>query len=155
MEVLRGIVDMVGSILTQVGVDKTSLYQMAVVIIVFVMAKFLFLNKLQEVLETRQEKTVKLESQADDVFEKIEEMEAVYNKKLVEAKNKAFQSFSEAKHKIVKEKEAIIKEKENELDAKIESERQAMLADVSSKKSGLLSEVDGLAQELVNKVVRS
>lgn len=80
MEVLRGIVDMVGSILTQVGVDKTSLYQMAVVIIVFIMAKFLFLNKLQEVLETRQEKTVKLESQADDVFEKIEEIPAKIKK---------------------------------------------------------------------------
>ena len=60
------------SIFTQLGVDSSLVTQFVIILAVFVIAQFLFLGKLQEVLETREEKTVKLENSADETIEKVQ-----------------------------------------------------------------------------------
>ena len=72
-------------IFTQLGVDSSLPYQFVVLAVAFILANFLFLGKLQEVLEVREEKTVKLENSADETLEKVTTMQAEYKAKVDEA----------------------------------------------------------------------
>ena len=56
------------AIFTQLGVDSSLVPQFVIITVVFIVAQFLFLGKLQSVLETREEKTVKLESSAEETI---------------------------------------------------------------------------------------
>ena len=61
----------VQAIFTQLGINASLLPQFIVVVVMFILAEFIFLGRLQDVLETREEKTVKLENAADETFEKV------------------------------------------------------------------------------------
>jgi F0F1-type ATP synthase membrane subunit b/b' len=90
----------VQAIFTQLGVDSSLLPQFIVVVVVFILAQFLFLGRLQEVLETREEKTVKLENSADETLEKVTRMQGEYTSKFDEANRGSLKASTEQKHKI-------------------------------------------------------
>ena len=72
------------AIFTQLGVDSSLPYQFIILVIVFIAANFIFLGKLQNVLEVREEKTIKLESSADETLEKVSSMQNEYKSKIDE-----------------------------------------------------------------------
>ena len=73
------------AIFTQLGVDSSLIPQLIIVAAIFVAAQFLFLGKLQEVLEVRDEKTVKLENSAEETLETVDKMKSEYNLKIEKA----------------------------------------------------------------------
>ena len=89
----------VQAIFTQLGVNSSLLPQFIIVFVVFVLAQFLFLGKLQEVLETREEKTVKLENSADETIENVSRMQTEYKVKIDEAHRESLKNSTEKKQK--------------------------------------------------------
>ena len=123
--------DQLTQMLSQLGIDNTFYYQFVLVIILFPISCFVLFNKLLFVIENREEKTTKLESQADGKFEKVKELEEKYNERLEEAYSQAQQNLNTSKNKIIEEQTGIFKDEEKKineyLDKTIDEERTKVL----------------------------
>lgn len=146
--------DTVSAIFSQLGVDSTLLPQFIIVILVFVLAQFLFLGKLQTVLETREEKTVKLENSADETIEKVSQMKAEYKLKIDEANRASLKTSTEKKQKIAARYTEQYKQTEREVNSFIDQSRNEFSKEVESNKEKYLAEAESLSQSLVQKILQ-
>ena len=97
--------DMLIGIFEQLGADQSIVYQITIVIVMFIIAKFLFINHLQDVLETREDKTVKLEGNTEKQFEEINKIQAEYKEKIQTANKQVKAKLETAKAEIIKSEE--------------------------------------------------
>ncbi|HXH73545.1 MAG TPA: hypothetical protein VNJ08_01170, partial [Bacteriovoracaceae bacterium] len=88
------------AIFTQLGVDSSLLPQFIIITVAFICAQVLFLGKLQQVLETREEKTVKLENSAEEVIEKVSRMQNEHKFKIDDVNRTALKNSTDKKQKI-------------------------------------------------------
>jgi F0F1-type ATP synthase membrane subunit b/b' len=144
----------VQAIFTQLGVDSSLAPQFVIVCVVFFLAQFLFLGRLQEVLETREEKTVKLENSADETIEKVSRMKAEYKAKMDEAQRLTLKDSTEKKQKITHKFTDQYKQAEKEVGAQVDASRNNFAKEVSSNREQYMAEADALAQSLVNKILQ-
>lgn len=144
----------VQAIFTQLGVDSSLLPQFIIVFVVFVLAQFLFLGKLQEVLETREEKTVKLESSADETIEKVQKMQSEYKMKIEDANRSALKDLTEKKQKISQKYSDQYKQTEKEVGQFVDQTRNEFNKEIAGNKDKYLAEADTLAQSLVQKILQ-
>jgi F0F1-type ATP synthase membrane subunit b/b' len=142
------------AIFTQLGVDSSLVPQFLIILAVFIVAQFLFLGKLQNVLETREEKTVKLESNADETIEKVQKMQADYKSKIEEASLSALKTAYEKKQKINEKYMDQYKQTEKEVNSYVDQSREEFVKEVEGNKEKYLSEADALAQSLVQKIIQ-
>lgn len=141
-------------IFTQLGVDSSLPYQFVVLTIAFVTANFLFLGKLQNVLDVREEKTVKLENSADEVLEKVTSMQDEYKLKIEEANRAALKTSTDKKHDISLKYTEQYKKTEKELNALVDNSRSEFSKEIASTKEKYLAESDVLSQSLVQKILQ-
>lgn len=142
------------AIFTQLGVDSSLVPQFLIILVVFVIAQFLFLGKLQEVIETREEKTVKLENSADESIEKVQRLQSEYKAKIEEANRSALKTSSERKQKITEQYTEQYKKTEKEVNAYVDQSRNEFTKEIEGNKEKYLSEADTLAQSLVQKIIQ-
>jgi len=141
-------------VFTQLGVDSTLVPQFVIIVIVFIIAQFLFLGKLQEVIETREEKTVKLEGSADQTIEKVEQMQVAYKTKIEEANKISSKDSVDKKQKIAQKYADNFKENEKEVNAYVDQTRVELSKEVEAKKSEYMAQAETLSQSLVNKIIQ-
>lgn len=144
----------VQAIFTQLGVNSSLLPQFITVVVIFILAQVLFLGKLQEVLETREEKTVKLEGAADETMEKVAAMQTEYKQKIEDANRVALKDATEKKQKITQKYTEQFKTTEKEVNQFVDQSRADFSKEVASNKDKYLSEADALAQSLVQKILQ-
>ncbi len=144
----------VQAIFTQLGINASLLPQFIVVVIMFILAEFLFLGKLQDVLETREEKTVKLESSADETFETVTKMTNDYKSKIDQASNEAMKVASQKKSELTSRYTEQFKTSEKEVNDFVDKSAAEFETELVSHKGKLLSEVDGLSNSLVQKILQ-
>ncbi len=141
-------------IFTQLGVDSSLPYQFVVLTITFILANFIFLGKLQSVLDIREEKTVKLENAADDTLEKVTAMQSEYKHKIEDANRIALKNSTEKKNKITQKYTEQYKQTEKELNTLVDSSRAEFSKEVAGNKDKYLAESETLAQSLVQKILQ-
>lgn len=141
-------------IFTQLGVDSSLPYQFVVLTIAFIISNFLFLGKLQNVLEVREEKTVKLENSADETLDKVSTMQAEYKAKVEEANQIALKNATEKKQNITLKYTEQYKQAEKELNSQVDNSRNEFSSEVSSNKEKYLAEAETLSQSLVQKILQ-
>lgn len=146
--------DTVQAIFTQLGVNSSLLPQFIIVVVTFLLAQFLFLGRLQEVLETREEKTVKLESSADETIEKVSRMSAEYKQKIDEASRSSLAVATEKKQQITTKYTQQYKQVEKEVGQFVDSSRNEFTKEVTGNKDKYMAEADTLAQSLVQKILQ-
>src|SRR5690606_19029989 len=144
----------VQAIFTQLGVDSSLLPQFIIVSVAFALAQLLFLGKLQEILEVREEKTVKMENAADDTLNKVAEMQREYKAKVEEASREALGIITEKKQEATKKYTNIFKESEKEVNQYIEDSRVEFSKEVEANKGTYLAEAKALADSLVQKILQ-
>lgn len=142
------------AIFSQLGVDSSLKYQFVIILIVFIAANFIFLEKLQNVLQIREEKTVKLENSADDVVEKANTIQAEYKAKIDEASRVALKTTTDKKQNITQKYTEQYKQTEKELGHYVDQSRLDFSKDVASNKEKYLSESEALSQSLVQKILQ-
>lgn len=142
------------AIFTQLGVDSSLVPQFVIITLVFVVAQFLFLGKLQSVLETREEKTVKLESSADETIEKVQRMQTEYKAKIEDANRTALKNSTDKKQKITQKYTDQYKQTEKEVNAFVDNSRNEFTKEVAGNKDKYLAEAETLAQSLVQKILQ-
>ena len=146
--------DTVQAIFTQLGVDSSLLPQFIIVVAVFILAQFLFLTRLQEVLEIREEKTVKLENSADETLEKVTRMQGDYKLKIDEANRGTLKVATDQKHQLAEKYTAQYKQVEKEVNQQVDLSRNEFAKEVVGNKSKYMAEADTLAQSLVQKILQ-
>lgn len=142
------------AIFTQLGVDSSLVPQFVIITVVFVLAQFLFLGKLQSVLETREEKTVKLESSADETIEKVQRMQTEYKAKIEDANRTSLKSATDKKQKITQKYSDQYKQTEKEVNTFVDNSRNEFTKEVAGNKDKYLAEAETLAQSLVQKILQ-
>lgn len=146
--------DMVVDIFKQLGANESLLYQFVIVVVMFYLAKFLFLNHLQAILDHREDKTVNLEGSAEKQFSEIEKIQREYKEKLGLAKNEIKSTAELKKVEITKREEAIYRNHEKQAATFLDETRKQVEAEMAEKKKLLLNEAEELATSLVEKVVK-
>ena len=70
-------------------IDKNFFIQFVLVTVLYFVLRFLFLDKLQEVLTLREDNTTKMESGADDKLNQAEKISKQYKEKIEDARQEA------------------------------------------------------------------
>lgn len=136
----------------KLGIDSTIIFQFIIFLVTFFLLKVLFFNKLLFVLQQREGKTTKLESEANDKFAEAEKMAAKYNDEVHEANVKAQGLFSSKKAEVIDKERARFKEAEAKVNGMLDEKRKEIEADFAVKKDALMKNADDLAGELSNKL---
>lgn len=144
----------VQAIFTQLGVNSSLLPQFCIVLVVFVLAQILFLKKLQDVLETREEKTVKLENSADETIENVQKMQVEYNTKLDVAQRDIFKVTQEKKQKITSKFTEEYKNTEKDVNQFVEKSRAEFTKEVENNRDHYLAAAGQLSDSLVQKILQ-
>jgi F0F1-type ATP synthase membrane subunit b/b' len=141
------------AVFTSLGVDSSLLIQIIIIAIAFFASKLLFLNQLQFILENREEKTIKLENNADENMNKVTKMMTDYKQKTDSAMKEAMKNFNDKKQAITKKMDDFFKTTEKEVNLQIESSREKIEKDISENQSKYLQEVDALSEDLIKKII--
>jgi F0F1-type ATP synthase membrane subunit b/b' len=144
----------VQAIFTQLGVDSSLMPQFIIVIVIFTLAQLLFLGKLQEVLEVREEKTVKMENAADDTLNKVADMQREYKAKIEEANRAALAIITDKKNESNAKHTQAFKTSEKEVNQYIDDSRVQFNKEVEASKDQYLAEAKNLANSLVQKILQ-
>lgn len=142
------------AVFTQLGVDSSLVTQFVIITVVFLAGHFLFLSKLQSVLEIREEKTVKLESSADETVEKVQKMQSEYKAKMDEANREALKTATDKKQIITQKYTEQYKQTEKEVNSYVDNSRNEFSKEIAGNKDKYLSEAESLSQSLVQKILQ-
>jgi F0F1-type ATP synthase membrane subunit b/b' len=142
------------AIFTQLGVDDSLVPQFVIILVSFVIAHFLFLEKLQSVLEVREEKTVKLESSADETIEKVQRMQINYKAKIEDANRSALKTANEKKQKITQKYNDQYKQTEKEVNTFVDQSRNDFTEEIKGNRDKYLAEAESLSKSLVQKILQ-
>ena len=146
--------DMVVDIFKQLGADESLVYQFVIIVVLFYLTKYLFLNHLQAILDNREDKTVNLEGAAEKQFNEIEKIQKTYKEKIQSATKDLKLSSEMKKNEITKREEATYKNHEAEANTFIEASRKELENEVNTKRESVLNEAEELASRLVDRVVK-
>lgn len=142
------------AIFTQLGVDSSLTYQFGVIVFAFIAGNVIFLKKLQEILDVREEKTVKLEGSADETLEKVSSMQAQYKTQIDAAHSNALKVVTENKNTITMKATEEYKKAEKELSTKVETARNDFANQIAANKDKYMAESEALSQSLVQKIIQ-
>lgn len=142
------------SVFQQLGANKTLLYQFAIVVVMFYLARFLFLDRLQTVLDGREDKTVNLEGSAEKKFDEIEKIQQDYKQQVQKAVKELKEKSASAKAEVVKKEETKYRAQEKEVNSYVEGVREKIEVELNEKKVVVLKEAEKLADNLVEKIAK-
>lgn len=143
--------DMFVDILKQLGADQSLLYQFIIIIVLFYLTKFLFLDHLQQVLDNREEKTIKLDGSADKKFEEIDKIKKEYKARMQSSHKELNLKSEKRKNELMKSEDKKYKKNEDDINQYIEKSRKEIEEELNIKREDVLSD----AQELSNSLVQS
>lgn len=141
------------NILGRLGIDGTVFSQFFAVLILFIVAKYLFYNKLQAIIERRHQQTTGLESQADAELERVEALKEEYENKISGARLKAQRDFTMAKKEVSKKLDEKYDERVQIVEKRIDEARLKTEEEVASQKESLMGEAQSLAHDLLKKIL--
>ena len=146
--------DMVLGIFAQLGADKTLWYQFAIITVMYLLSKALFFGHLQNIIESREEKTVGLEGSAEKQFEEVNKLAANYKEKIGTATKSAKAKLDSDRSEISKSLEKNYKSEEKKINDYIDESRKESEANLKVQKDKILSDAEDLASSLVQKITR-
>jgi F0F1-type ATP synthase membrane subunit b/b' len=142
------------AIFEQLKINSSVLPQFIIITVVYFISRFIFLGKLQNILETREENTVKAESGAEDMLTKVDEMSKKYKSQIDDANKKAKSFVLDRKSSITSDLDKKYKTLENEISSYMEKSRNEIKENYKTKKAEVLSDADGLSDLLVSKITK-
>ena len=142
----------INKILESLNVDETIFYQMGIFIVLFIILKFVFFERLQGVIELREDKTTKRKEAADKKFAEAEELSLRYQEKMKKANIEGREIYNRHKKQIVDEEKVRLKKAEDEINVEFEKEVENLRDEMSHREKELLKDADGLCSKLMEKL---
>ena len=145
--------DQILQIFAQLGVDQSIFFQFAIFIFIFFALKVLFLDKLLFVLETREQKTSKLEAAAKAKFERADKLAQEHRAKIASFHQEAQKNFNDNKQKMEREKSLKIKQAEKESAKEFAEAKTKLIGEVAAQRKKVMNSGKDLSQTLVDKLL--
>ena len=95
--------DKIIQIFTQLGADQSIFYQFAIFIVLFVLLKVVLFNKLLFVLETRENKTTKMEELANNKFSQADKLSKDFEEEISATRLNSIEKSNEEKNAAMKQ----------------------------------------------------
>ena len=114
-------------------IDKNFFIQFVLVTVLYFVLRFLFLDKLQEVLTLREDNTTKMESGADEKLNQAEKISKQYKEKIEDARQEAFKIISKRKDEVITRELQAFKQHEASLDNDINSKLNSFQGELDEK----------------------
>jgi F0F1-type ATP synthase membrane subunit b/b' len=144
--------DMILNVLGRLNIDSTIIPTFFIVIIFFLLINFIFFKPLLSVIMAREEKTTKLEDEANAKSNTANQMQNEYKQKLDNAYVETQKVLKAKKSEVLKSQRQKYLEAEKEINSKNENEISAMLKDLSGKGEAVISKSGELSKLLVEKL---
>lgn len=141
-------------LLSQLGIDITVLYQFLVFFFGYLLLSNVLFKKVLFVLKTRDDKTTKLEANANEAFDKAEKLAVEYKEKIDQAYTEAQAEFLSVKTSALEQQKEAITAEEKKLAQMVESETKVFVEETNKSKEKVLAQSDDLTKNLIEKLVR-
>lgn len=140
------------AIFNQLGADASFLHQFGLFLAVFVVLRTVFLNKLQFVLEIRENKTTKLERSAERKFQEASVLADEYHGKVRRVRSALLAEAEEERARAVAEQKRRLAEAESEVERRVREEGERLRGEAGALREGLLAQAGGFADGLARKL---
>ncbi len=142
------------TIINSLKIDQTFFVQFILFFVFFNLIAPLLFKKLQEVLDTRDLRTTKLESQANHVYKQAEELSEKYKASIEKTHQDSQALASKKKSEILAKEKVVFDGAEEKMTNDYEAKRASMLKEMDEKKSAVLAEASLLSTSLVEKLTK-
>ncbi|MBD66931.1 MAG: hypothetical protein CME62_17140 [Halobacteriovoraceae bacterium] len=146
--------DILLKVFTDLGANQTLFIQFLVVLIMYLLSKLVFINRMHKILDARDDKTSKLEGSADKQFDEIKKLQDEYKTKIHTANKEINSRIEDRKNDIAKSNEAQFRAKEQEINAYIEESKKEVQENINDKREQVMGDAEQLAQSLVQKITK-
>jgi len=146
--------DMIKPIIEALLIDKTVLIQFALLLIFFNLLAPLFFKRIQDVLEIRESKTTKLESNAHAVYKQAEDLAEQYKAKIEKTHQDSQSENHKRKSEIADKEKEMIKAEEEKISSEYDERKSKVLKDIANKRITVMAQADNLASDLVDKLTK-
>lgn len=142
------------TIIKSLKIDQTVIVQFILFVVFFnVIAPVLF-KRLQAILDLRDEKTTKLESNAHHIFKQADDLSEQYNGKIEKTHQEAQTIATKKKNETLEAEKATLVSAEEKLTADYEEKKAKLLKEMAEKRNNIMSEADKLSGNLVEKLTK-
>lgn len=135
-----------------IGLDETLFIQLFLLIVVIIMAKFLYLNPVKTTIESRDEKIKQLKSTADSGLQSVEDSKKDYEEKLIAVRAEMSAYQIKMKDEATKEVETIIAEAKAEIAKSTETSRSELKQSYESARQAMQKEISDIS-EMIYKTI--
>lgn len=139
-------------ILSQLGIDVTFFHQFVLFFVIFFVLKKVLFEKLQFVIEMRENKTTKLKNCAQEKYEKAGKIENEYNEKVKEFKSQSQADLLSTKESLMEKRNNKILSTEKENEMKLKEHRDVFLSSLQEEKKQIRKSIDDLSENIVEKL---
>ena len=141
-------------ILDSIGIDQTIFWQFIIFVITFVSLKKFLFEKLQEVVEEREYKTVSLAKIAEDKEQEALKISNEIETEITLSKKQANEKLRESKKVFTLQEDKKIKSAEDRLNENLEKKKEEFSVTIEEKRAGLISQAEDLSNELVHQMTQ-
>jgi F0F1-type ATP synthase membrane subunit b/b' len=142
------------AILANLDIDSSFFYQFAVFTFIFIILSKVVFEKLQDVVELRENNTVGLDEGADKKFDQVQELEEKYRTMMDEAYGETQTMVNSEREKIIKREKELLKKEQEVLNKAYEEKRNKVLEEVDGYKTNIMATSEELTNDLVNKLLK-
>jgi len=142
------------TIINSLKIDQTFFIQFILFFVFFNVIAPLLFRKLQEVLDTRDLRTTKLESQANHVYKQAEELSEKYKASIEKTHQDSQSIATKKKAEILAKEKAVFDGAEEKMTNDYEAKRSSLLKEMDDKKKIVLAEASVLSNTLVEKLTK-
>lgn len=146
--------DFVLNILTSLGINQTVFIQLAIFVITFIASYFIFIERIQRVIENRVDKIINVDREAEKRIQEAKKLQDKYNKEINDTNKMMQEEFRENKVAINKEGKAKLDIAQTETEAYLQEAQRENQEAMSKYKDKLKNEVNEISELLVNKIIK-
>lgn len=142
------------TILNSLKVDQSFYIQFILFCVFFnVLAPLLF-KKLQDVLELRESKTVKLDSHANHVYKQAEDLAEQYKGSIEKTHTDSQAIATKKKSEIMNKEREVLVANEEKMTGEYEGKKSVLLKEFADKRVSVMAEAEKLSTTLVEKLTK-
>ena len=142
------------TILNSLKVDQSFYIQFILFVVFFnVLAPLLF-KKLQEVLELRESKTVKLDSHANHVYKQAEDLAEQYKGSIEKTHTDSQAIATKKKSEVMNKEREVLVRNEEKMTSEYEGKKSILLKEFTDKRTSVMAEAEKLSTTLVEKLTK-
>ena len=146
--------DAIYSMFSSLKIDSTFYVQFVLFVVFFNIAAPLFFKRLQAVIDLREAKTTKLDSDASHIYSEVADLESQYKATVEKTHHEEQAIVAKVKAEVAEKEKAILTAEEAKLTADYDAKRAELLSSIKTKKAEILSEAEKLSNQLVEKLTK-